>query len=183
MSTANGRSATRATAYGLPLSIDSSSASSSRSRSMRSASRHSKRPFSDGLTLAQTPSSKARRAAATARSTSALSPSGTLAITAPVAGLYTSNVLPEAALTILPSMSIFDERPRKFVAWRSRGSSSIVSIAFLPCWLAPALVRGRKPRQYRCIQSHIALPRHILGRYRSAKGTSHVRDRRHPPTS
>src|SRR5271166_2763757 len=88
---------------------------SSRSRSISSASFHSMRPFSDGLTLAQLPSSKARRAAATVRSTSALSPSGTLAITAPVAGLYTSKVLPEAAPTILPSISIFDERPRKFV--------------------------------------------------------------------
>jgi hypothetical protein len=45
------------------------------------------RPRSDGLTLAQRRSSKARLAAATAISTSFLSASGTLAMTAPVAGL------------------------------------------------------------------------------------------------
>ena len=123
---------------------------------MRSAMRHRMRPFSAGLTLAQIPLSKARRAAATAKSTSALSASGTLAITAPVAGLNTSKVLPEAALAILPSISIFGEPPRNVAAWRSLGSSSIVSIAVLPVLPAPALVRRQKPRQSRYIHSHIA---------------------------
>jgi len=112
ISTASGRSATRATAFGLPLSIDSSSASSFRSRSIRSAMRHRIRPRSDGLILPQRLSSNARRAAATAKSPSALSPSDTLAITPPVAGLHTAKVLPETAPTILPSISIRGVRPR-----------------------------------------------------------------------
>ena len=49
-------------------------------------------------------SSKAFRAASTARSTS--SPSGTLAMTLPVAGLMTSNVCPSAASTLSPPMTI-----------------------------------------------------------------------------
>src|SRR5262249_51784035 len=101
---------------------------------------HIMRLFSDGLTLAHTPSSKARRAAATARSTSALSADGTLAITAPVAGLTTSKVSPETAPTIFPSISILGVLPSNVVAYRRRGSSSSVSIHLLPLLWDPTLV-------------------------------------------
>src|SRR5436190_23486665 len=53
----------------------------------------------------QGPSSNALRAALTARSTSALSPSATLQMTSPVAGLSVSNVLPETLSCHLPPMN------------------------------------------------------------------------------
>ena len=99
MSTARGTSATRATASGFPLSTDSSSANSSRLRSTSSANFHNSRPRSDAVIFRHGPSSKARRAARTARSTSSLSASATVVSTVPVAGLYTGKVLPDAAPT------------------------------------------------------------------------------------
>ena len=59
----------------------------------------------------QGPVSKARRAAATARSMSALSPAGTCAMISSVAGSSTGKVLPLRAATHLPSISIFDLWP------------------------------------------------------------------------
>ncbi len=53
------------------------------------------------------PFSNALRAAFTARSTSALSPSATWQMTSPFVGSVVSNVLPLTLLTHLPSMSIF----------------------------------------------------------------------------
>jgi hypothetical protein len=50
------------------------------------------------------PSSKVRRAAPTARSTSAACESGAVAITSPVAGSNTSNRRPSTASTHVPSM-------------------------------------------------------------------------------
>src|ERR1700722_13115252 len=106
MSTAKGRSATRATENGLPLSSDSISANSSRLASSKSATFQISWPRCEGDILLHGPSSKARRAAVTARSTSSLSASGTRAITSPVAGLYTGKVLPDAARTKRPSISM-----------------------------------------------------------------------------
>ena len=54
----------------------------------------------------QGPASNALRAARAARSMSSASPSATRASTFPVAGSSVSNVLPDAASTHLPSMSI-----------------------------------------------------------------------------
>ena len=87
---------------GLPIIQGSSSASSSRFSRMRSPSFQTRRPRSDGLNLGQGPLSNARRAALTARSTSFLSPSAACAITSPVAGFSTGNVLPETAFDRLP---------------------------------------------------------------------------------
>ena len=59
-------------------------------------------PLSDVLISFQGPDSKALRAAFTAASISALSPSAALAITSPVAGFSTSKVLPDFASSHLP---------------------------------------------------------------------------------
>ena len=107
MSAASGTSATRATAIGLPLSSDSSSASSSVYFEMRSPIRHTTRARSEGVIAGQGPDSNARRAARTAVSISALSPSAARAMVAPVAGFLTSKVIPVAAGSHLPSMSSF----------------------------------------------------------------------------
>jgi hypothetical protein len=56
-----------------------------------------------GAVRDQTPDSNARRAPATARSTSSLSHAATCAITRPVPGLTQSNVAPDAASTYAPS--------------------------------------------------------------------------------
>src|SRR5580765_5729086 len=65
------------------------------------------RPRSRAFIFFHGPFSKAFRAALAALSTSALSPSATLAMTSPVAGLRVSKVLPLCASTHLPSISIF----------------------------------------------------------------------------
>src|SRR6266516_1726538 len=80
---------------GLPLSSVSSSASSSMFCSTRSASRHSSRPRSLADILRHGParSSKAWRAALTARSTSSAEASTICVKTSPVAGLMVSNFL------------------------------------------------------------------------------------------
>ena len=64
------------------------------------------RPRSWAVTSRQ-PSSKARRAARAALSTSAASASGTRAITSPVAGFITAKVRPDSAGTHAPSTNIW----------------------------------------------------------------------------
>src|SRR5271166_6350742 len=71
------------------------------------------RPRSEPLIFGHLPLSKALRAACTARLMSSRSPSATLAITSPVAGLYDGNVLPDAASTNLPSINILRGLPTK----------------------------------------------------------------------
>src|SRR5580692_472111 len=73
---------------------------------MASASLYRSRPRSAALIFGHGPDSNALRAAFTARSTSALSPSATLQMTSPVAGFCVSNVLPETESTHLPPISI-----------------------------------------------------------------------------
>src|SRR5450759_5859600 len=102
MSAASGTSATRATARGLPLSSDSSSASSSAFSRMRSPIFQISLPRSLGVRLRHGPDSNARRAAFTARLMSSLPLSGTRAITDASAGLNTSNNFPDAAGDHLP---------------------------------------------------------------------------------
>ncbi len=94
-----GMSTARLSEMGLPMSSVSSSASSSRCARISSANRCSTRLRSRGGWCAQTPLSNARRAAATARSTSALSVEATRAITRPSIGVTSSNVSPLAAAT------------------------------------------------------------------------------------
>src|ERR1700733_6244070 len=133
MSTASGTSATLATENGLPLSSDSISANSSRLASSRSASFQISCPRCevDSLRL-QGPSSKALRAAVTARSTSSLSASGTRAITSPVAGLYTGKVLPDAARTKRPSISMRCCREKNSAVLEvMRESTGMVAIKYL----------------------------------------------------
>src|SRR5215207_9695231 len=88
---------------GLPLSAVSSAASSGVLASMSCASLYIMRPRSRAETFDHEPS-RARRAAATALSMSALSPSETSASVAPVAGFGVVKVLPDSASTHLPSM-------------------------------------------------------------------------------
>src|SRR5919112_3477285 len=88
---------------GLPLSEVSIAANSGIFASMSCASLYIIRPRSRAETFDQGPS-KARRAAATALSMSALSPSETSARVAPVAGFGVVKVLPDSASTHLPSM-------------------------------------------------------------------------------
>src|SRR5262249_40168981 len=97
---------------GLPMSRVSSRASSSLWESIRSAKRIRTFLRSEGAILAQVPFSKAARAAATARSTSSLSPAATWLMTLPVAGLRFSKVLPEAAGTYLPLMKAWPRKAR-----------------------------------------------------------------------
>ncbi len=63
------------------------------------------RPRSDGVIRLHGPSSKARRAARTARSMSSASPSATRARVSPVAGLGVSKVRPDAASDHCPLMN------------------------------------------------------------------------------
>ena len=113
---ASGTSAARLSLIGLPLSSVSRAASSSKCSSIRSASLFSSRPRPRASIVFQGPVSNALRAALTALSTSAASPSATWAITSPVAGLSVSNVLPLAASTHWPSISSLVWRTRTDVA-------------------------------------------------------------------
>ena len=103
---APGISAYLPTHTGLPWSRVSSSASSSRLASMRSAIFHSSRARCAPVMSRQPGDSKAARAAATARSTSAASPAGMLASTSPVAGLSVSRRRPDRASTQSAPMSM-----------------------------------------------------------------------------
>jgi hypothetical protein len=95
----------RASPIGLPESLASSWARFSCSRRTMSAARRRIRPRSRaGVPGHHVPSSKVRRAACTAASTSACFECGAVAITSPVAGSKTSNRSPSRASTHLPSM-------------------------------------------------------------------------------
>src|ERR1051326_2640533 len=139
----SGRSAARATEYGLPLSSDSNCASSSACFSTRSASLFSRTPRPAAwIFLRHGPLSKAVRAAATALSTSAASASATLVMTSPVAGLRVGKVLPEAESTHLLLMS-------SLVAETfTVGSKTVVAVAIVksslvePFWKRPPLAEG-----------------------------------------
>jgi hypothetical protein len=77
---------------------------------------------SSGDMRGQGPVSNARRAAVTAASMSAASPSATLAIGSPVAGLNTSKVLPDLAFTHLPSISSCNGRAMNRAARSGTGT-------------------------------------------------------------
>src|SRR6266567_2025238 len=103
----SGRSAARATWYGLPLSSDSSCASSSACFSIKSASLFINTPRCEAPILRHEPLSNAARAAATALSTSAALASATCVITSPVDGLIVGNVFREALSTHFPLIRSF----------------------------------------------------------------------------
>ncbi len=84
------RSPSRASRTGLPMSRVSSNASASACCSTRSASRSSTCLRCEGAARDQSPASKLRRAAATARSTSVVSASATCTSTRPSIGLMQS---------------------------------------------------------------------------------------------
>jgi hypothetical protein len=89
---------------GLPLFLVSISASSSARVRTISASLNRMRPRSWAVVVFHGPSSNAARAAATARSTSALPASGTRAMTSPVDGSMTSRLAGEEGVTNSPLM-------------------------------------------------------------------------------
>src|SRR5215475_591804 len=139
----SGRSAARATWYGLPLSRASSCASSSAFFSIRSASLYIRLPRCEAVSfLRQGPLSKAARAAATALSTSAASASATCAMVSPVAGLMVGKVLLEAASVHLLLMS-------SLVALTfTVGSMAVVAVAMrIPPKDAAKLPMGTSRRQ------------------------------------
>src|SRR5467141_3982932 len=103
----SGKSAARATWYGLPLSNASSCASSSACFSIKSASLFIRFPRCAALIFRHGPLSNAARAAATALSTSGASDSATCVITSPVDGLIVGKVFPEVLLTHFPLISSF----------------------------------------------------------------------------
>src|SRR6185436_4076485 len=133
---------------GAPMSSVSSSASSSKCRSTMSAIFRRSCWRSNGFHLLHGPS-KARRAAATARSMSTRSPSATWASVSPVAGLMLGKVLPDAAATHFPSINIFFG-PLSRKAGRTPAAEAVfvVITGFL---LVPrsirATLRGYSPRQ------------------------------------
>src|SRR6266566_3114808 len=95
----------RASPMGFPASSDSSRARRSCSRRTMSAALRRIRPRCRAAVPGHhAPSSKVRRAAPTAASTSAGLECGAVAITAPVAGLNTSKRSPSCASTHFPSM-------------------------------------------------------------------------------
>src|SRR5690349_13027324 len=124
----------RALVTGLPLSMASSSANSSACCSSRSPSFQTRRERSPGEMRDQGPLSKARRAAATAASMSALSPAGTLAMTSSVAGSSTGKVLPLLAATHLPSI-------RSFRSLAMKAAAADPSIGFLTAMFMSLFLR------------------------------------------
>ena len=108
----------RAPVIGLPTFRLSSWASSSVFSLISAANLARLRPRLPAAQVAQPlRSSKARRAASTARSTSAGPPSGAVAMTAPLAGLTTSKVCPSAASTDSPPMTIRAARASAGASW------------------------------------------------------------------
>src|SRR5918995_3321672 len=107
---------------GFPLSDVSSCASSAVFDSMSCESLYIMRPRSRAEIFDHLPS-KARRAASTALSMSALSPSATSASFCPVAGFGESNVLPDSASTHCPSIN----------SWYLRGVSDAGCVDDINC--------------------------------------------------
>ena len=109
------------------MSVLSTTANSCAFSARSSASRRIKRARSVPVIVPQGPSSKAARAALTARSTSSSPASGAVAHARPVYGLMLSKVFPESASTHSPPISILYRASR-----RTRGLRSTVSpLSFL----------------------------------------------------
>src|SRR6266404_664913 len=141
----SGKSAARATWYGLPLSSASSCASSSACFSIKSASLFIRFPRCEALILRHGPLSNATRAAATALSTSAASASATCVIASPVDGLIVGKVLPEVLLTHFPLISSFVGPILTFDSITAAAVAIWLSSYFRP--VPTRLCRGRLPRR------------------------------------
>src|SRR6202790_832467 len=119
-----------------------------------------RRPRSDGVILLHGPSSKARRAARTARLMSSTSPSAMLARVSPVAGLGVSNVLPEAASTHCPLMKSCRGAAMKSSTRRSRVTVMDAHLPYLrggaatPLRPARVTARGAQPAGCGPLGSH-----------------------------
>ena len=154
-------SSSAASACGLPTLSDSSAASSAPWRSMVSASASSSSWRRPGVVSRH--GIRAARAAATARSTSAAPPSGTRAMTSPVAGLRISRVAPSTASTSSPPTRLRCSRtavaltpsPARVFArpmWTpaslstSRRRATISSISALSAISGGAICRTASPR-------------------------------------
>src|SRR5271168_2896728 len=124
-----------ASTMGLPELRHSRSARSAASLRMRSARRNKMRPRSCAVVWGQAPELKAAFAAATARSTSFSSASGTSAMIASVEGLYTGKTAPLCASTNSPLMYILYLRAPAF------------DFAFFAA-IALALLATEPPRRY-----------------------------------
>ena len=149
---------------GLPQSMDSSSASRASSRRMMSAARSRMRPRSRSEVLGHhVPSSNVRRAASTARSTSAGWQSGAVAITSPVAGSNTSNlssvdrVDPRAVDVVLQGICHEDPLPgtrrspagagdRELSGKPTTADANAGSASRYPTGSAAVQIGGRRPR-------------------------------------
>ncbi len=112
----------------LPWFKVSSWASSSPFASTRSANRDSTRSRAAGVRPDQRPSSNARRALATARSTVAASLSSTSPIICSVAGSCTARPGPVPAFTAWPSMNAPWPRRAKARTWGRKGSETAPSM-------------------------------------------------------
>src|SRR5882757_2343296 len=165
----SGRSAARATWYGLPLSSDSSCASSSACFSIKSASLFINTPRCEAPILRHEPLSNAARAAATALSTSAASASATCVITSPVDGLIVGNVFPEMLSTHFPLIRSF---VGPILTFRS---ITAVAVAILNSSLDGALPEGgygARPLKPRHARAHCEKEAYTRGRMEARTSTS-----------
>ena len=136
----------RVTVIGMPPSRDSSVASSSLLASMASAMRSSTSVRSCGFMSAQDGSSNARRAAATARSTSAGPPDATVARTEPVAGIDRLERLARLGLRPLPA----DQHALRGRALDEAGSGYLADFDRLRHWLTSPLAVPGQPAAQSC---------------------------------
>src|ERR1700733_6765952 len=120
------------------MSSVSSAASSSKFRSIISASFNRRFCRSAGLNLLQGPL-KARRAAATARSMSSLSPSATVASTSPVDGLMLSNVFARGGLD---PFAVDQHALGLALQKRMAGGENIYDHGFSPCLIHRCWAKG-----------------------------------------
>src|SRR5271168_509631 len=151
-----------ASTMGLPELRHSRSARCAASLRMRSARRKRMRPRSCAVVCGHAPELKAVLAAATARSTSFSSASGTSAMISSVAGLITGKSLPLRASTNLPLIYILYLRALAF----DFAFFVAIALALLatepPCWCQSKL------KAYRAGLGHFAPAVHIKEKYGEA---------------
>src|SRR5690606_20759380 len=170
----------------LPLSMLSSSASSSAFWSIKSASFQISASRCDGRSSRQGPPSNARRAACTARSTSAAFASATVAIWRPVAGSYTGTTASESGSTHSPPMKSRGGRFRNSATFgEGAGCAAIAALMVSPSRRTTrqtAFSRKTGPDTIFGVgRVRDALPRARTGRARNDASTPH--DDRTPEAS
>ena len=190
----SGMSRPTVSVMGLPASMVSIRPSSRAFASIRSAQAIRIRLRAPGSRRDQRPSSAARRAAATAMSTSAGPPWATSAIGRPVAGFSVTNRSPLAASRNAPSMNILVRRSRRSRSARDSSiggmSVSVMAASRRRPGLVAASGRHRNARRRRRSRQHqptgrIADPQGSTGLVRRRPGPpGRPRGRRRPsPTS